>query len=245
MPDEPSDNDQAWWMPPGRPEPAERDDLIGFGTARPTRPIGPMSLRAWSRRPYVLAGVAVVALLGGAGAALASTGSGSPAGSPSAVAASPAPSPTQQGRPGPGGPGFRRFGAGAGFGGLFGALHGQFVVAKPGGGYETVDVQSGQVTAVSTTSITLKSADGFSKGYAVASSTVVDAQRDGIGSVKVGNQVTLLASVSGSTATATSITDLTLLPRGHAGFGFGRPSSGGPGSGSGGPGSGGSSAQAG
>ena len=249
MPDEPSDNDQAWWMPPGRPEPAERDDLIGFGTARPTRPIGPMSLRAWSRRPYVLAGVAVVALLGGAGAALASTGSGSPAGSPSAVAASPAPSPTPQGRPGPGGPGFRRFGAGAGFGGLFGALHGQFVVAKSGGGYETVDVQSGQVTAVSTTSITLKSADGFSKGYAVAGSTVVDAQRDGIGSVKVGNQVTLLASVSGSTATATSITDLTLLPRGHAGFGFGRPRSGGsagPGPGSGAQaGSGGSSAQAG
>jgi hypothetical protein len=247
MPDEPSDDDQAWWMPPGRPEPAERDDLVGFGPARPTRPIGPLTLRAWSRRPYVLAGVAVVALLGGAGAAVASTGSGSPAGSPSAVAASPAPSPTQQGRPGPGapgGPGFRRFGAGAGFGGLFGALHGQFVVAKPGGGYETVDVQSGQVTAVSTTSITLKSADGFSKGYTVAGATIVDAQRDGIGSVKVGNQVTLLATVSGSTATATNITDLTLLPRGHAGFGFGRPRSGGPGSGAQ-TGSGGSSAQAG
>ena len=190
MPDEPSDNDQAWWMPPGRPEPAERDDLIGFGPTRPTRPtrpIGPMSLRSWSRRPYVLAGVAVVALLGGAGAAVASTGSGSPAGSPSAVAASPAPSPAQQGVPGPGGPagpGFRRLGPGAGFGGLFGALHGQVVVAKPGGGYQTVDVQNGQVMAVSTTSITLKSADGFSKSYAVAGSTIVDAQRDGIGSVR-------------------------------------------------------------
>jgi hypothetical protein len=229
MPDEPSDNDQAWWMPPGRPEPAERDDLIGFGSARPTRPIGPMSLRPWSRRPYVVAGVAVVALLGGAGAALASSGSGSPAGSPSAVAASPAPSPAQQGLPGPSGPAgprFHRFGAAGGFGGLFGALHGQLVVTKPGGGYQTVDVQTGQVTAVSTTSVTLKSADGFSKSYVVAASTVVDAQRDGIGSVKVGNQVTLLASVSGSTATATSITDLTLLPQGHPGFGFGRGKSG-------------------
>jgi len=230
MPDEPSDDDQAWWMPPGRPEPAERDDLVGFGPARPTRPIGPLTLRAWSRRPYVLAGVAVVALLGGAGAALASTGSGSPAGSPSAVAASPAPSPTQQGRPGPGapgGPGFRRFGAGAGFGGLFGALHGQFVVAKPGGGYETVDVQSGQVTAVSTTSITLKSADGFSKGYTVAGATIVDAQRDGIGSVKAGNQVSVVATVSGSTATATNVADMTLMQgsRSHFGFGFRRPPS--------------------
>ena len=228
MPDEPSDNDQAWWMPPGRPEPAERDDLIGFGSARPTRPIGPMSLRPWSRRPYVVAGVAVVALLGGAGAALASSGSGSPAGSPSAVAASPAPSPAQQGVPrpsGPAGPRFHRFGAAGGFGGLFGALHGQLVVTKPGGGYQTVDVQTGQVTAVSTTSVTLKSADGFSKSYVVAASTVVDAQRDGIGSVKVGNQVTLLASVSGSTATATSITDLTLLPQGHPGFGRGKSGS--------------------
>jgi hypothetical protein len=229
MPDEPSDNDQAWWMPPGRPEPAERDDLIAFGSAPPTRPIGPMSMRSWSRRPYLLAAVAVVALLGGAGAALASTGSGSPAGSPSAVAASPAPSPTPTMPPGtgPGRPRFHRFGAGGiGFGGLFGAVHGQLVVPKSGGGYQTVDVQNGQVTAVSTTSITLKSADGFSKSYAVTGSTIVDAQRDGIGSVKVGNQVALLATVSGSTATATSITDLTLLPQRHPGFGYGRPKSG-------------------
>jgi hypothetical protein len=243
MPDEPSDNDQAWWMPPGRPEPAERHDRIAFGPTRPTRPIGPMRLHSWSRRPYVLAGVAVVALLGGAGAALASTASGSPAGSPSAVAASPAPSPAQSGVPGPGGParpGHRRFGAaGIGFGGLFGVLHGQLVVPKSGGGYQTVDVQSGQVTAVSTTSITLKSADGYGKSYAVADSTIVDAQRDGIGSVKVGNQVTLLATVSGSTATATRITDLTLLPHGHSGFGYGRAKSGSSGS------SGGSGAQAG
>jgi len=235
MPDEPSDNDQAWWMPPGRPEPAERDDLIAFGQVQPTRPIGPMSLRSWSRRPYVLAGVAVIALLGGAGAALASTGSGSPSGSPNAVAASPAPSPAQSGLPGPGSgrPGFRRFGAGGiGFGGVFGALHGQLVVPKSGGGYQTVDVQNGQVTAVSTGSITLKSADGFSKSYAVTSTTVVDAQRDGIGSVKVGNQVTLLATVSGGTATAASITDLTLLPQGRPGFGYGRARSGSGSSGS-------------
>jgi hypothetical protein len=231
MPDEPSDNDQAWWMPPDRPEPGERDDLIAFGPTRPTRPIGPISLRSWSRRPYVLAGVAVVALLGGAGAALASTGSGSSPGSPSSVAASPAPSPAPSGQPGNGGPGRSRFrfgGAGIGFGGLFGALHGQLVVPKSGGGYETVDVQNGQVTAISTTSITLKSADGYSKSYAVVSSTIVDAQRDGIGSVKVGNKVTLMATVSGSTATATSITDLTLLPQGHPGFGYGRPRSGTP-----------------
>jgi len=220
MSDESSGNDQAWWMPASRPDPAEPEDLIEMGRMHSTRPIGPVSLRSWSRRPYILAGVAVAALLGGAGAALAATNSGAPSGPPSAAAATPAPSPAPSRQPGPPGPGFHRFGPGGfGFGGLFGALHGQLVVAKPGGGYQTIDVQSGQVTAVSTTSITVKSTDGFTKSYAVTSSTLVDAQRDGIGSVKVGNQVTMLATVSGSTATATSIADLTLLQQGHGGFG--------------------------
>jgi len=80
------------------------------------------------------------------------------------VAASPSPPPSPSGQqpagrqawhrfghPGPGfGPG--RFGPVGGFGsvgGLFGALHGQIVVPKAGGGYQTVDIQRGQVTAVS------------------------------------------------------------------------------------------------
>ena len=111
-------------------------------------------------RPLILAGVAVTALLAGAGVAMAAT-SGSPA-SP-AAAASPAggtvatPSPSarsafpHQGRPG---------GFGFGFGGPFGAVHGQFVVPRSGGGYQTIDTQRGSVTAVSATSITVKSADG-------------------------------------------------------------------------------------
>jgi len=227
MSDEVPGGDQAWWMPGDRPEPAEPEDLIELGRLRPTRPIGPVSLRSFSRRPYVVAGVAVAALLGGAGAALAASNSSPPTASPSAAAATPAPTPTPSG---PRGPGFRRFGPGGfGFGGgLFGALHGQFVVRKPGGGYQTVDVQNGQVTAVSSTSITLKSADGFTKTYTITSSTLVDAQRDGIGSVKVGNQAAVLATVSGSAVTATSISDLTLLGRGHAGFGFGHGRSGTP-----------------
>jgi hypothetical protein len=226
MPDDPSD-EQAWWMPPSRPEPpepGEPPDVIG--RMHSTRPIGPMSLRSATRRPYVLAGVAVAALLGGAGAALAATNSTPAQTSPSSVTATPAPSPS----PGQSGPhsGSHRFG-GRYFvgGGLFGALHGQFVVRKSGGGYETVDVQNGQVTAVSSTSITLKSSDGYTHTYAVASTTMVDAQRDGIGSVKVGNQAAVQATVSGSSATATSITDLTLLQQGHQQFGFGSRSSGG------------------
>jgi hypothetical protein len=228
MSDESPDNEQTWWMPADRPEPAEPEDVIELSRLRPTRPIGPVSLRSWSRRPYILAGVAVVALLGGAGAALAATTSSGPSTASSVAAGTPSPSPTPSG---PSRRGFHRFGPGGfGFaGGLFGALHGQLVVTKPGGGYQTVDVQNGQVTAVSSTSITLKSADGFTKSYTVTGSTLVDAQRAGIGSVKVGHQATVLATVSGAAVTATSINDLTLLQQGHAGFGYGQGTSGGGG----------------
>jgi len=216
MSDESSDNDQVWWMPADQPDPADQEDPAAGSSwthpTHPTRPIGPMGLRSASRRPYIIAGVAVAALLGGAGAAVAATNSPAPTASSSAMITNPTPSPGLPGAAGPAAPRFRHFRPGLGFGGdLFGALHGQFVIAKSGGGYQTIDVQNGQVTAVSSTSITLKSADGFTRSYAVASSTLVDAQRDGIGSVKVGNQASVQATVSGSAATAVSIEDLTLL----------------------------------
>ena len=170
-------------------------------------------------RPLILAGVAVVALLGGAGVAMAAT-SGSPASGTAASSAggtvtTPSPSARQafphQGRPG---------GFGLGFGGPFGAVHGQFVVPKSGGGYQTIDTQRGAVTAVSATSITVKSADGFVKTYQVVSSTNVDAQRDGISTVKAGHQVAVTATVSGSTVTVSSILDFNLLPAMHGGSGW-------------------------
>ena len=229
MSDESSDNDQAWWMPPGRPDPAEPEDLIQLGRMHSTRPIGPINLRSPSRRPYILAGVAVAALLGGAGAALAATNSNGTPATQSAVVTTPVPSPSP-GQSGAGGQRYRHFGGKFAIGGgLSGVLHGQFVVTKPSGGNQTVDVQNGQVTAVSNTSVTLKSSDGFTMSYVISSSTLVDAQRDGIGSVKVGNQASVVATVSGSTATATSIMDRTLVQQNWPGSGF-RP---GPPSGSG------------
>jgi len=217
--------------PPGAGGPSGHADPWGIAWAsdavRTVRSIGPLSSfasmgpRLRSRRPLVIAALTVVGLLGGAGAALATTGSAAPAVPSRPVAATPAPAPSVS----PGGPGRARhhgFG-GAGFGGLagvFGAVHGQFVAAKAGGGYQTVDFQNGNVTAVSATSITLRSADGYSHTYAIANSTIVDAQRDGIGSVKVGHQASLSATLTGSTATAVSITDLTLLRQGRQAFGY-------------------------
>ncbi len=182
-------------------------------------------------RPVIAAGVAVTALLTGAGVAMAATSGSAAPGSRSSplaaarsglAAASPSPSPTPLPRRVRfGGPPPFAFGFGPGFaggpfgfaGGPFGAIHGQFVVPKPGGGYQTVDTQRGSVTAVSATSITVKSSDGFTKTYRVTSSTIVAARRDGIASVKTGHQVTVMATVSGSTATAVGIVDLSALPR--------------------------------
>ena len=173
--------------------------------------------------PLILATVAITALAAGAGvAALATAGSPSLASTSGRLAATPSPSPSVS-RPGYGtpGPGHRFFGGfGGGVGpGVAGALHGQFVVPRSGGGYQTEDTQRGSVTAVSTSSITVKSADGFTKTYQVTSSTIVDAQRDGIGSVKDGHQVSVLATVSGGTATASNIQDLSLLRAGNPGPG--------------------------
>jgi hypothetical protein len=100
-------------------------------------------------------------------------------------------------------------------------VHGQIVLAKPGGGYQTVDFQNGTVTKVDSTSITLKSADGFTHSYPITSSTIVSAGRNGIGSVANGNSAIVIATVSGRTANAARIIDLTQVLRSHQQFGFG------------------------
>ena len=200
----------------------------------PTPP-GKTGLRAaWlgSRRVAVMAGVIGVGVLTGAGVAVAATSSPSPAATPAASPPAPSARPPLRGLL-PHGHAWRIHGAvpfgpafaGPGLlgGGLFGAVHGTVVVPKSGGGYQTVAFQTGKVTAVSSTSITLRSADGYSHTYQVTSSTMVNAQRDGIGSIKNGNQVMVDATVSGSTTTAVRIVDLSLLQQGLHGFFGGAP----------------------
>ncbi len=115
-----------------------------------------------------------------------------------------------------GGPGGGQFGGPGGQGGpghadgLNGALHGDFVASDGNGGYVTKRLQSGTVTAVSATSITAKSADGYSTTFVVSSSTSVDNGVDAIGNVKTGDTVTIVGPVSGGTATATTVFDSTL-----------------------------------
>ena len=73
----------------------------------------------------------------------------------------------------------------------------------------TVDNQSGEVTDVSQSSITVKSADGFTKTYAVTENTLVNAGRDGIGSVKQGDKVHVAAIEHDGNAEAMHIDDAT------------------------------------
>lgn len=130
-----------------------------------------------------------------------------------------------------GGPGVFGFGLGPA-----GAIHGTFTVKGPNGTYETIDTQYGTAEAVSSSSITVKSADGFSQTYAVSSSTVVDAQPNGISSVRVGDTVSIQGLVSGSTVTAERVLDITQVKAQHPSSGPGHPfGPGGPGK-PGGPG---------
>jgi hypothetical protein len=162
-------------------------------------------------------GLAAGLALGGAGISFAAS-----SGSSSSSTTAPPNTPVKPGH------GPRGFGLGlpgfGGFGGLGQVVHGQAVVHTRSGGYQTIDFQVGTVTAVSSTSITVQSTDGSKSGYTqtyvVTTETIVNAQRDGIGSVTTTDRVLVLATGSG-TPTATNITDVTKLKGSWAHFGFG------------------------
>jgi hypothetical protein len=124
-----------------------------------------------------------------------------------AQAPTPTPSPAQpRHQLGHGGP--RGFGPHK-LGGMEGALHGEFTTKAPGGGYQVMAMQVGDVTAVSATSVTVKSEDGYSRTYAVNDDTLVNAGNDGIADVKNGDDVRVLAVVKDGSASAVHVADLT------------------------------------
>ncbi|MBI1378962.1 MAG: hypothetical protein GC157_16005 [Frankiales bacterium] len=222
------DQDRPGWNPPAYGDgpdwvspPAfthEPEVLEAAPAATPTAP-----------RRRLGAGVAVAAIaIGGlavAGTAYAATSSPSPSPTGGASQLAPGYGPGQDG-PRAGGPrgGFGRGdhdgpgGFGRGFGpgmGMGGAIHGSFVVPKQGGGYQTIESQRGTVKSVSQTSLTVTSADGFEATYVVTADTAVNAQRDGIGSVKSGDEVMVTAVKDSGGSTAVSVVDLTGLKSSH------------------------------
>jgi hypothetical protein len=116
------------------------------------------------------------------------------------------------GRLGPGFPGLRLGGPGfrvGPFGG--GGLHGEITTKKQGGGYQTLAMQAGEVTSVSSSSIALRSEDGFDRTYSVDAKTRVRAGTNGISDVNKGDNVRVLAVVEGNRARALQVVDLSNL----------------------------------
>jgi hypothetical protein len=153
------------------------------------------SPRRWSLRETAaaVAVAAVIAALGGA-AVYAATESSSRSFGASRQAFGP-------GSAMPGGPGGQHGPAGAPVPAASAAtaLHGEFVV--PGaGGYTTVLTQTGTVNAISPTSITVRSADGYSQTYVVPATA-----RNTGAPFTVDTQVVVRATLSGQTATVTEI----------------------------------------
>jgi hypothetical protein len=191
-------------------------DTIEYGEPAPGRRI---------RRRSLLAGLATVAVLAAAatGVALASD---SPTPTPSGSATT-SPDQGTQKQEGPdgrrglggmrGGPGM----GGLGIAGPMGALHGEFVVPKQSGGYQTLVVQRGAVSEVSSSTITVKSDDGFTATYAVPADALVNAARDGIGSIKKGDEVSVLAQQKSGNDSALQVADFTRMQGLRDKFGFG------------------------
>jgi hypothetical protein len=93
-------------------------------------------------------------------------------------------------------------------------LHGQYVVPDGNGGYTTELMEVGKVTAMSATSLTATSADGFSQTYTIDAATATGNGSTGIGSVATGKTVTVVAKSTGGTATAESVSELGTPPKG-------------------------------
>jgi|SRR5579862_1270945 len=209
-----------WGAPPlGWPPPPASSDA-----GRPTR--------RWPRVAAVV-GVAAGTAVGAAVLAGAATGGSTPDASTAAASTDPssgsttttpsdgtAPAaPNPDGMGGFGGPGAlggrgRMLLGGPGFGGP--VVHGQFTISAPGGGYETLQEQSGTVSSVTNTSgntwsLVVKSADGQSFTYVVDTGTSIDGGETGISSVSTGDTVRVLGVVSGDTTTAKQVTDQTVL----------------------------------
>jgi hypothetical protein len=155
--------------------------------------------RRWGLRETAAAvGVAsVIAALGGAAIYAATEGS-----SHSFASAHQAPGPGGGMPGGPGGPGGQHGAIGGPGPAAVGStsLHGEFVVPDGSGGYSTVLTQTGTVTAISSTSVTVRSEDGYSQTYVIPNTA-----GNATPPFAVDDHVDIRATRNGQTATVTNI----------------------------------------
>jgi hypothetical protein len=210
-----SDAEPGWApVPPGAApagEPADPGAQADAGAVPPTwTPPAASDVKPGNgRAKLAVAGAIVAAAVVGAGVTagiMAGSHSGTTPAAPGAAAG-------RGGAGGAGGPGFgggRSGGGPGGFGAAAAALHGTSVVPDGNGGYITELSQNGTVSAVSTSSITVKSEDGFTQTYVVGSATSVDGGADTIGNVAAGHTVRVVATGTADKATATQIQDTSI-----------------------------------
>lgn len=79
------------------------------------------------------------------------------------------------------------------------SLHGEYVVAD-GGAFETRITQTGKITAISPTSVTARSADGFTQTYVIH-----EVEGAGAPPFAVGDPVVVTATRKGETATVSTM----------------------------------------
>jgi len=144
-----------------------------------------------------------------AGATMALAADGTPSPAPSASTGSPGQDQREHGKRGERGGHGEHGGHGPGGRGMGGPhegrggplLHAEGVKQDADGTFVTVRMQEGEVTAVSATSLSVTSADGYTSTYVLTDETVVE--RDGEDAApQVGDTVHVGATVDGSTATA-------------------------------------------
>jgi hypothetical protein len=144
----------------------------------------------WRETAGAVATAAAIAALGGAAIYAATEGNSHTFGPPHQVFGPDGGAGSQHGTVG--GPGPASVGATS--------LHGEFVVPDGGGGYSTVLTQTGAVAAISPTSITVRSDDGYSQAYVIP---------DTAGHARVpfaaGDHVVVRATRNGQTVTVTNI----------------------------------------
>ena len=150
-----------------------------------------------------------------------------------ATASSPSPSPVPD--RGLHRPGFAPDGGPLGMlgmlGGPFGAggrvLHGEATVAKPSGGTTVLRFQNGTISAVSGSTMTVKSTDGYTATYTVdkTSRITLNGSDGTLSKLKKNDQVRVVGIQSGTSTVAKMVLDGVpargLLPGMHGGFGFG------------------------
>jgi hypothetical protein len=154
---------------------------------------GPSRWKPWQK---IAAGGALVAVVGIGGVAAVTAANASSSDSSTTQVSFGGGMPGSGGSEGTGRSGTERGGM-AGVAALLNALHGDFVVSS-GDGTQTMRLQSGEITELSGTSMTVKSTDGYTSTYAIGSGVDVSG-------LATGTTVRVTGTVNGDTVTATSV----------------------------------------